>query len=112
MQILPLINDFAQVFKTVLNDQDVDVRVWYQDIGDGWFFSMGFSGGDKIISGYRINTGSPLLKSISSDFIGDIICVPSVEKTEEPGKSEPWGNTHLLVYLTPEEAQEVGIEPV
>ena len=110
MQILPLTNDFSQVLKTILNDQPVDIKVWYQDIGDGWFFSMDFSTGGKIVSGYRINTGSPILKSISSDFIGDIICVPSVEKTEEPGKDEPWGNTHLLVYLTPEESQEAGIE--
>ena len=110
MQILPLTNDFAQVFRSVLNNQEVDIRVWYQDIGEGWFFSMQFSTGVKIVSGYRINNGSPILKSISSDFIGDIICVPSIEKTAEPGKDQPWGNTHLLIYLTPEESQEAGIE--
>lgn len=112
MQILPLTNDFAQVFTTVLNNQQVDCRIWYQDIGGGWFFSMKFSNSDNIVSGYRINTGSSILKSISSDFIGDIICVPSVEKTQEPGKESPWGNTHLLIHLTPEESQEAGIEDI
>lgn len=112
MQILPLTNDFAQVFKTVLSNQTVDIRIWYQDIGDGWFFNMQFSTGEKIVSGYRINTGSPILKSISSNFIGEILCVPSIEKGEEPGKEQPWGNTHLLVYLTPDEAVEVGIAAV
>jgi len=110
MQILPLTNDFSQIFRTVLDGQEVDVKAWYQDIGDGWFFSMQFSTGTKIVSGYRINNGSPILKSISSDFIGEIICVPSIEKTSEPGKDSPWGNTHQLLYLTPEESQEVGIE--
>jgi len=110
MHILPLINDFSQTFRTILNGQEVNVRIWYQDIGNGWFFSMQFSTGIKIVSGYRINTGSPILKSISSDFIGEIICVPSIEKTEEPGKDAPWGHTHQLIYLTPEESQEAGIE--
>lgn len=112
MQILPVTNDFAQVFTTVLNNQQVDCRIWYQDIGDGWFFSMKFTSGNDIVSGYRINTGSPILKSISSDFIGDIICVSSIEKTQEPGKESPWDNTHLLVYLTPEGSQETGIEDI
>ncbi|MCK5607372.1 hypothetical protein KAR91_36145 [Candidatus Pacearchaeota archaeon] len=110
MQILPLTNDFTQTFTTVLNNQQVTIRIWYQDIGDGWFFSMKFTSGDDIVSGYRINTGSPILKSISSDFIGDIICVPSIEKTAEPGKNNPWNNTHLLIYLLPEESVEAGIE--
>jgi len=110
MQILPLTNDFSQVFRTILANQEVDIRIWYQDIGDGWFFSMQSSTGIKIVSGYRINNGSPILKSISSDFIGDIICIPSIEKTAEPGKDQPWNNTHLLIYLTIDELIEVGIE--
>ena len=110
MQILPLSNDFSQIFTTVLENQQVDITIRYQDIGEGWFFSMQFSTGVKIVSGYRINTGSPILKSISSDFLGEIVCVPSIEKTQEPGKDQPWGNTHTLVYLTPDESVEVGID--
>lgn len=109
MQTIPLTNDFAQTFTTVLNGQQVDIRVWYQDIGGGWYFSMQFSTGIKIVSGYRINTGSPILKSISTDFLGEVVCVPSIEKEEEPGKETPWSNTHVLIYLTPEESVEVGI---
>lgn len=109
MQIIPLTNDFSQKLTTVLNSQQVDIKVWYQDISDGWYFSMEFSTGIKIVSGYRINVGSPILKSISSDFIGEIICIPSVEKTSELSKEEPWGNTHTLLYQTPDESQESGI---
>lgn len=109
MQILPLTNDYAQIFKTVLNDQSVDIRIWYQDIGGGWFFSMSFSTGEGVVSGFRINTGSLILKSISSNFLGDFICVPSISKIQEPGKNSPWGNTHSLVYLTPSEYQEAGL---
>jgi len=109
MQKLPLTNDFAQIFRSVLNDQNVSIRIWYQDIGEGWFFSMEFTGGDEIVSGYRINTGSPILKAVFSDFIGDIICIPSIEKTAEPGIDEPWGNTHDLFYMTPAELVEAGI---
>ena len=112
MQIIPLTNDYAQSFRTILNNQEVDIRVWYQDIGNGWFFSMAFSTGVKIVSGYRINNGSPILKSVLSDFSGEIICTPSGNNFAEPAMENPWGNTHNLIYLTQEEAQEVGIEAI
>lgn len=109
MQILPVTNDFAQNFTTVLAGMSVDIRIWYQDIGNGWFISMAFTNGKKIVSGHRINTGSPITASYLTDFDGEVICLPTVEKTEEPGKNEPWGNTHKLVYMTEDEAVEAGI---
>lgn len=112
MQVLPLTNNFAQTFSTSLNNQSVLVRVWYQDISDGWFFSMEFTSGEKIVSGYRINTGSPILTSISSNFLGNIVCISTAEKTLEPGKESPWGETHLLLYLTQDESQEAGLENI
>ena len=110
MQILPLSNDYAQIFSTVLNGQEVSVRVWYQDIGTGWFFSMTFEDGRHIVNGFRINTGAPILTVVVSDFIGNLVCVPTIEKTAEPLKDAPWGNTHSLIYLTPEESKEAGLE--
>lgn len=105
MQIIPLTNDFAQKFSTVLNDQEVDIRVWWQDIGEGWFFSMSETNSDDIVNGFRIENGSPIMTSVVSDFIGDIVCIATIEKTAEPGKEQPWGNTHKLIYLTPDEAE-------
>lgn len=112
MQTLSLTNDYTQKFSTVLNNQQVDIRIWYQDISDGWYFSMSFTGGANIVSGFRINTGSPILTSIFTSFTGNIICVSSADKYGEPGKIDPWGETHNLVYLTSEESKEFGLEPV
>ena len=109
MQILPLTNDFAQKFTPVLGGVSVDVRLWYQDIATGWFISMEFTGGVGIVAGHRINTGSPITASYLTDFVGEVICLPTVEKTEEPGKNEPWGNTHRLVYMTEAEEMEAGL---
>lgn len=108
MQTIPLTNDFAQTLTTVLNNQEVQLRVWYQTIGNGWFFSMQM-GSVSIVEAYRINNGSPILKSIASDFIGDILCIPSTDEGAEPEADAPWGNTHTLVYMTPEELEETGV---
>jgi len=110
MQILPLTNDYAQKLSTVLDNQQVDIRVWYQDISDGWYLSINFTGGDNIVTGFRINTGSPVLTSIFTDFTGNVICLSSADKYGEPGKVDPWGETHNLVYVTDEESKEFGLE--
>jgi hypothetical protein len=109
MQLIPLTNDFAQKFTTVLNGQSIAIRVWYQEIGDGWFITMAFTDGGEIVAGHRINTGSPITASYLTDFVGEVICLPTIEKTAEPGRDQPWGNTHRLVYMTEAEAVEAGI---
>lgn len=100
MQILPITNEPNQKFSTVLNGTELRFHFWYQDIGTGWFFDLETVAGEPIISGARINSMAPMLKSTLMDFEGDIIPVESV--AEELGE-EPWGNTHQLVYFTPEE---------
>lgn len=104
MQIIPVIQSFNQAFQTLLNGQDVKFRIWYQDIGEGWFCSMEFANGTKIISGARLNSGSPLLQSTVSGFEGDVVPVTTIAQYSELGR-EPWGATHILVYLTPEEVE-------
>ncbi|MCK5133230.1 MAG: hypothetical protein KAR40_13895 [Candidatus Sabulitectum sp.] len=105
-------NDFSQKLTTVLGGVSVDIRVWYQDIGEGWFISMEFTAGAGIVSGHRINTASPITISYLTDFIGEVICLPTTENNTEPGKDAPWGNTHRLVYMTEEEAIEAGLADI
>lgn len=112
MQIIPVTNDFNQQFTTALGDQNVKFRIWYQGIGDGWYMSLEYSTGEKIVSGFRINTGSPIITSALTDFVGNIVCVSTAEKRLEPGKDAPWGETHLLVYLTIEESEDAGYENI
>ena len=112
MQRIPLTNDFTQRFDTVLNNQSISIRVWYQEIGSGWYFSMSFQGGSDIVTGHRIKTGSPMLSAISSSFIGNIVCIPLSDQLSEPGRNSPWGDTHVIAYLTPDESLEAGYEIV
>lgn len=100
MQILPISNEANQVFSTVLNGTELKFHFWYQDIGAGWFCDIEKITGEKIIAGIKINAMSPLLKSVLTDFSGDIIPVALV--SEELGR-EPWSNTHELIYFTQEE---------
>lgn len=110
MQIIPLTNDFTQQLTTVLDGQSVSIRVWYQDIGTGWYITMAFIDGREVVSGFRINTGSPILTSVFSDFLGNLVCIPTGDQTAEPAKESPWGNTHLLAFLTQDESVEDGLE--
>jgi hypothetical protein len=111
MQQIPVINVPNQIFNTVLNNIEVRFRIWYQDIGAGWFCSMEFADGTKILSGARLNSSSPLLASTVSDFEGDIVPTPTIAPGVELN-AEPWGNTHLLLYLTPDELEEIGLASV
>lgn len=104
MQKLPISNEANQTFSTVLNGTELKFHFWYQDIGSGWFCDIEKITGEKIISGARINAMSPLLESTLTDFDGDIVPVALV--SEELGR-EPWGNTHELVYFTPEEIDDL-----
>ena len=102
MQILPINNNVNQKFSTVLNGTELKFHLWYQNIGAGWYCDIEKVSGEKIITGARINSMAPLLKSTLTDFEGDIIPVASV--AEELG-AESWGTTHNLVYFTPEEIE-------
>jgi hypothetical protein len=104
MQILPITNDKNQRFSTVLNGTELRFHFWYQKIGLGWYCDIETATGVSIITGARINSMSPILRSTLTDFTGDIIPIASV--AEELGE-EPWGNTHQLIYFTPEEIEEL-----
>jgi hypothetical protein len=108
MQIIPVTNDpINQTFNTVLGGVEVVLNIWYQDISSGWYISMMFPNGTKIISGARLNSSSRLLASTFSDFVGDIIPAPTLFPGEELGIS-PWGITHNLLYLTNADLTEAG----
>jgi len=104
MQILPITNNKNQTFTTVLNGIELRFHFWYQNIGAGWYCDIEKVSGENIITGARINSMSPLLQSTLTDFLGDIIPVATV--SEELGH-EPWGNTHNLIYFTPEEISDL-----
>jgi len=104
MDTIPVSNEFNQSFKTVLNGQAVKFTIWYQDIGAGWHCTMEFQDGTGIISGARLNSGSPMLFNTVSDFEGDIVPVPTIAPYYELGR-QPWGETHILTFLTAEEVE-------
>ena len=105
MQLIPITNTFNQSFKTSLNGQAVKFTIWYQDIGEGWFCTLEFQDGRGIISGARLNSGAPMLFNTVSDFLGEVVPVSTIATYYELGR-QPWGNTHILAYLSPEEVEE------
>ena len=95
-QQLPISNDYRQQVDTILGAQRVRVKVWWQP-RDAWYFTMEFPIGTPIITGRRINVGSPLVPAFVS-FVGNITCQRLLDDSGEPGADEPWSSTHVLVY--------------
>lgn len=104
MQTIPVTNDARQTFTTVLDGQEVRILLWY---ADAWYISLSYVGGVDIVNGARLNCSTPLMQSILTPFIGDIIPVPSASETSVLGRNA-WGTTHILSYLTPQEVTDAG----
>jgi len=111
MQIIPITNDASQIFTVILNNQLMRVSFWYQTIGSGWYMTLEFANSTKVVQGTRINSNSPVLQNKLTAFEGDIIAVPNESPVTEPGRNA-WNSTHSLVYLTPEELEDLGFATV
>ena len=99
MQIIPVTNDASQVFRTTIGGQSVRVRLAWSDAAEAWFFSM-----DGFANGALVHSGVPLMRSILTDFVGDVIAISTVTPEQEVGRNS-WNDTHTLIYLTEAEAE-------
>ncbi len=101
MQLIPVTNDASQKFVTFLNKQPVEIKIWYQNVGSGWYIDIAYEN-KKIVSARRLNNKARLIRNIIKDFEGELVVVPSTAPEQELGR-RAWGNTHKMVYLTNEE---------
>jgi len=105
---VPVTNDARQTFTTTLEGQNVRLTIWYQDDGTGWYITISIVGGEDIVNSARLNSSTPVLFPILSEFAGDFVPVPAVEDIGELGRN-PWDNTYDLVYFTEAELKEAGL---
>ena len=111
MQRIPATNDASQTFQTVLNDQTVTIKLDYLPNTGCWLMTLTAADGTEYVNGARIQSGVPLLYTLSTAFEGDIIPIPLTKPARTMGRN-PWGNTHQLSYLTPDELREIGFDLV
>ena len=111
MQQIPVTNDARQTFLTTLNDVTVRLTIWYQSVGGSWILRLETPEGRVITDGAKLNPGRSALAGIIDDFIGEIVVVPTESPVSDLSRN-PWGNTHILVFMSPEEAVEAGIAAV
>ena len=109
-QIIPVTNDAYQTFTTVLNSQRVRIGVSYiaDVIGNstnGWYINLTLlSSTPQIITlGEKLVGSQQVARSIVTDFIGSIIVIPTTSPSEDLTTLSPWGDTHQLVYFTPDQ---------
>ena len=98
MQLVPLTNDARQTFRTVLADQAVRVRAWWQPLDRNWYLSLQWPDQSVIAASLRlVERGRPLRDFVTS-FEGELYVFGS----GEPGRTA-WTDGHYLIHLTEEE---------
>ena len=104
MQLLPLSPDSRQSMTVRLGDQEVRLRAWWQPLTEAWYLSLETAAGEELALGRQVSSRRPLINSPA--FAGDITAVPLLRGDTSPLGAGCWGETHQMVYLTPEEAQQ------
>lgn len=106
-QIIPVTNDARQIFSTVLDTQQVELRLYYLEdlIGlsrSGWFLDLLlFTDATEVIAnGQRLQTFQEVSKGLVNAFVGAIYVIPITSNIQDLTNREPWGQTHDLVYFT------------
>lgn len=113
MQIIPVTQDKRQRFTTVLENQRLDIVIYY--IADyinegqtaGWFINVTLISdvNEIIILGNRLNPFQFVARGIVSSFQGAIIPLPITIPFQDLTNETPWGITHNLVYFSPTDIQ-------
>ena len=99
MQILPISNDSAQSFTTILGGVVLDFKFWLQE--SCWYCSIK-NAGEDVLNGARLMSMAPIMRPCRE--AGALI---PVAKADEPLEDKPWGITHELVYFTDAELAEI-----
>lgn len=95
-QMIELTGEASITFRTVLDDQRVRIRVWWQPLDEGWYLSLSWPDGRSIASAVRlVERGRPLRGRIG-EFRGEFY----VDGVGVPGR-DAWTSTHRLIYLAP-----------
>ena len=97
---IPLLNIPRQRLTTVVDNQEIEIAVWYQPQGGSWYITLEYPVETPLLKGRRINLDSPILTNYPrAGFRGNLVCRALSETHDEPGIT-PWGQTHVLRYET------------
>jgi hypothetical protein len=104
MLIIPITNDPNQKLSVLLNNILLYFEVWYQDIGDSWYYSVYDDLQNPIVTGARFASGSPIFATTLTNeaFTGAIIPLPITAEEPELNRNS-WGSDHQLIYFNEEE---------
>ncbi len=107
MQSINVSNDASQRMRTILGGQNVRLKIKWVEAGELWEIELSEQDGTPIASGLRLQSGYPVMRSILTDFVGDIVAIPLATPETDLGRNA-WGQTHKLVYVTDLELEEQG----
>ena len=104
MQEIPLTREPRQKMTVVLGGQPVELTVWWQPISDSWYLSLTTETGAPIAHGRQIASRSAVIASTA--FEGEVVAVPLLRDDTTAVERDAWGETHRLLYLTPDELRQ------
>lgn len=105
MQQITVTTDANQIFKTVLNNQAVTIKLRWQDVSSTWFISVyNTENNDPYIINKRLNNNVLVFDAFFTEFIGDIIAFSDSTPDENIGRND-FETIYNLYYLTPDEVE-------
>ena len=64
---LPLYNDASYKYKTVLEGQNYEIYIFWNDRSQGWYFNLSRENGESLVQGERLVTLYPMIESYKID---------------------------------------------
>ena len=88
---IPLLNIPRQRLTTSVNNQEIQLEIWFQPNDSHWYATVEHPVGTPLVSGRRIVLNAGLLAQYpKGTFTGDLVCRSIGDTPGEPGV-EPWG---------------------
>ncbi len=93
-QEIPLSAAPRQTMRTILGSQNVRITAWYQPIDEQWYMTLSRLDRTDIITGVRLAEGIVPIRSLVSDFRGDLFVIGQGDIGPDG-----WTTTHRLIYI-------------
>ena len=107
MQEIPITTDAHQIFKVVLNNQQITIELRWQDVSNSWFISLYDSASNNpYLINRRLKGNVLLFNHFLNDFTGDIIAYSTAYPNNNIARDD-FNSIYKLYYLTSEEVSEL-----
>lgn len=98
LQVIPVSSSRWQLVSTKLDSIPVEMRIYFNDVDDGYFLDLESDDGAINVTGLRLATGMDIVEGLAISEIGGLYVV-DLEKQNAEVTFDELGSRFLLMYL-------------